>query len=292
MSMLRGEAAHRLGVGETRWVLSVVVPAKDEAAGLPQLIDEIAQALRGLCDFSSHSPATPTLAGFEIVVVDDGSTDETLSVLQELTVDYPELRWLSLAASEGQSVAMMAGIRAARGDWIATLDADLQNDPADLVRLWNALPGHDAALGWRVNRRDVWSRRVVSRWANRIRNAVLGQSIRDTGCSVRIFPRSVALRLPAFRGVHRFLGPLLLREGCRLVQVAVDHRPRPHGRSHYNLWNRSLQVVVDLLGIAWLLHRPVRYRVVQHGAGWGTAGLDEPDVAVLASSGILQGAEG
>ena len=92
---------------------------------------------------------------------------------------------------------------------------------------------------------------------------VLGQSIRDTGCSVRIFPREVALRLPVFRGVHRFFGPLLLREGCRLVQVPVGHRPRPHGRSHYNLWNRSLQVVVDLLGVAWLLRRPLRYRVVR-----------------------------
>ena len=168
-----------------------------------------------------------------------------------------------LAAGVGQSSATLAGIRAARGDWIATLDADLQNDPADLVRLWEALPGHDAVLGWRVERRDVWSKRVISRWANRVRNAVLGQSIRDTGCSVRIFPREVALRLPVFRGVHRFFGPLLLREGCRLVQVPVGHRPRPHGRSHYNLWNRSLQVVVDLLGVAWLLRRPLRYRVVE-----------------------------
>ena len=116
----------------------------------------------------------------------------------------------------GQSSATVAGIRAARGNWVATLDADLQNDPADLVRLWNALPGHDAALGWRSNRQDVWSRRVISRWANRVRNMVLGQSIRDTGCSVRIFPREVALRLPVFHGVHRFFGPLLLREGCRL----------------------------------------------------------------------------
>jgi hypothetical protein len=92
---------------------------------------------------------------------------------------------------------------------------------------------------------------------------MLGQSIRDTGCSVRIFPRSVALRLPVFHGVHRFLGPLLLREGCRLVQVPVGHRSRRHGRSHYNLWNRSLQVGVDLLGVAWLLSRPLAYRVVQ-----------------------------
>ena len=253
--------------------LSVVVPARNEAVSLPQLVDELARALRPLRDGGGPRP----LSGFEIVVVDDGSTDRTPEVLSALAPDYPELRALVLAAGVGQSSATVAGIRAARGDWIATLDADLQNDPADLVRLWEALPGHDAALGWRVDRRDPWSKRVLSRWANRVRNAVLGQSIRDTGCSVRIFPREVAMRLPAFRGVHRFLGPLLLREGCRLVQVPVGHRPRPHGRSHYNLWNRSLQVVVDLIGVAWLLSRPLEYRVVQ---AW-----DAPDAAGAAFAG-------
>jgi dolichol-phosphate mannosyltransferase len=244
---------------EVRSLLSVVVPAKNEAASLPQLIEEIARALRFLCD-GGHS-RRPTR--FEIIVVDDASTDRTPSVLKDLAADYPELRGVVVGDGVGQSSATLAGIRAARGDWIATLDADLQNDPADLVGLWEALPGHDAALGWRVNRRDAWSKRVISRWANRVRNGVLGQSIRDTGCSVRIFPREVAMRLPAFRGMHRFFGPLLLREGCRLVQVPVRHRPRPHGRSHYNLWNRSLQVVVDLLGVVWLLRRPLRYRVIQ-----------------------------
>jgi glycosyltransferase involved in cell wall biosynthesis len=236
-----------------------VVPARNEAAGLPRLVDEIAGALRPLRDGDGPRP----LAGFEILIIDDGSTDGTPEVLRGLAADYPELRAIVLADGVGQSSATMAGIRAARGGWVATLDADLQNDPADLVRLWEALPGHDVALGWRVDRRDDWSRRVISRWANRVRNAVLGQSIRDTGCSVRIFPRALALRLPSFRGVHRFLGPLLLREGCRLVQVPVGHRPRPHGRSHYSLWNRSLQVVVDLIGVAWLLRRPLRYRVLR-----------------------------
>ena len=111
---------------------------------------------------------------------------------------------------------------------------------------------------------DVWTRRVISRWANRVRNMVLGQSIRDTGCSVRIFPRAVALRLPLFTGAHRFLGPLFLSAGCRLIQVPVNHRPRPHGRSHYNLWNRSLRVVFDLFGVAWLMRRPMRYQVLEN----------------------------
>src|SRR5262249_43005086 len=142
------------------------------------------------------------LDAFELVIVDDGSTDETPAVLRQLASVHPELRWLSLRSNVGQSAATAAGFRAARGEWVATLDADLQNDPADLALLWAALPGHDAALGWRRKREDVWSKRVISLWANRIRNRVLGQSIRDTGCSVRIFSRAAALRLPMFHGCH------------------------------------------------------------------------------------------
>jgi glycosyltransferase involved in cell wall biosynthesis len=239
----------------------VVVPARDEAASLPRLVAEIADALRPLCDSSEAIPRR--LGGFEVVIVDDGSTDETRAVLEGLRGAYPELEPLSLVSGAGQSAAVAAGFRIARGDWVATLDADLQNDPADLAALWSVLPGHDAALGWRVKRQDVWSKRVISRWANRARNRLLGQSIRDTGCSVRIFRRSMALRLPMFLGAHRFIGPLLLREGCWLIQVPVNHRARPHGASHYNFRNRSFKVVVDLLGVAWLMRRPARYEAIE-----------------------------
>jgi dolichol-phosphate mannosyltransferase len=247
------EAKHRVGS------LSVVVPAKNEAASLPQLISEIVASLRPLVNSRT---TTHRLDGFEIVVVDDGSTDDTSLVLSELSASFPELRPIALATNVGQSGATAAGFRAASGVWVAVLDADLQNDPADLIKLWEALPGHDAALGWRVKRQDVWSKRIISRWANRIRNAVLSQAIKDTGCSVRIFPRDVALRLPLFHGAHRFFGPLLIREGCRIVQVPVNHRPRPHGQSHYNVWNRSVRVVVDLFGVAWLMRRPLCYEIL------------------------------
>jgi glycosyltransferase involved in cell wall biosynthesis len=243
--------------------LSVVIPARDEAECLPRLMAEIAAALRPLR--SRDEPRESRLGGFEVVLVDDGSTDDTPWVVRDLEVDFPELRPIRLRANVGQSAATAVGLRAARGAWIATLDADLQNDPADLATLWRELPGYDAALGWRRERRDKWSRRVVSRWANRARNAVLGQSIRDTGCSVRIFRRDLALRLPLFRGSHRFLGPLLLREGAAVTQAAVNHRARPHGASHYNFRNRSFRVVVDLLGVAWLMRRPLRYEVVEPG---------------------------
>jgi len=192
--------------------LSIIVPAKNEASSLPRLVSEIILALRPLCTMSGK-PTPRRVSRFEIIVVDDGSTDSTSLVLTELAETYPELRSLRLRATAGQSAATVAGFRAARGDWFATLDADLQNDPADLITLWNALPGYDVALGWRVRRADAWSKQLVSHLANQVRNLVLGQSIYDTGCSVRIFPRHLALQLPLFQGVHRFFGPLFLREG-------------------------------------------------------------------------------
>jgi len=254
-------------------ILSVVVPARNEAEGLPQLVGEIVAALRPLC--GEREDRRFRLGGFEVLIVDDGSTDRTAQVLEGLRAEHPEVREVRLRANVGQSGATAAGFWAARGAWIATLDADLQNDPADLAALWRMLPGHDAALGWREKRQDTWFRRAVSRWANRVRNAVLGQSIRDTGCSVRIFPRDLALRLPLFHGSHRFLGPLLIREGARIVQSPVNHRARPHGRSHYNFRNRSFRVVVDLLGVSWLMRRPLRYEVdwiSPADAGAGRAG--------------------
>jgi glycosyltransferase involved in cell wall biosynthesis len=249
----------RLRGGEVNGLamLSVVIPARNEAASLPQLVEEVSGVLQFLCNRAVLRP----LADFEILVVDDGSEDQTRWVLRELVGTYPGVKGIVLARSLGQSVATLAGIRAATGSWIATLDADLQDDPKDLVRLWDALRGYDAALGWRTTRADTWLKRAISCCANWARNCLLHQSIRDSGCSVRIFSRELALRLPAFRGMHRFFGSLMLREKCRIVQMSVRHRSRPHGRSHYNLWNRSLQVIVDLFGVAWLMYRPVQYQI-------------------------------
>jgi glycosyltransferase involved in cell wall biosynthesis len=246
------------GLQSRSGALSIIIPAKDEAGNLPTLVEQIVRAFRPLVERGNGGHR---LDVFEVIVVDDGSTDGTRGVLGSLAEAYPEVRPIALEENVGQSAATIAGFRHARGDWVGMLDADLQNPPEDLARLWDALPGVDAALGWRVTREDHWSRRLTSRVANAVRNAVLGQSILDTGCSVRIFPREVALRLPAFRGVHRFFGSLLLREGCRIVQVPVGHRPRGSGKSHYHWGNRSIRVVEDLIGVAWLLRRPIRFRV-------------------------------
>ncbi len=241
-----------------RPLLSVVVPAHDEARNLPSLVEEIVDSLGRLFGHETVDDCNPL---FEIVIIDDGSTDETLEVLVDLEGDYPEVRAYSLDRNAGQSAALAAGFRLARGVWVATLDADLQNDPADLVELWDRRRGFDAVLGWRKVRRDLWTKRFVSILANKLRNAVLGQSIRDTGCSTRIIRREFALRLPRFCGMHRFMGPLLLNEGARVLQVPVSHRPRLHGLSHYGVWNRSWRVVVDLLGVAWLSRRRLSFSV-------------------------------
>jgi glycosyltransferase involved in cell wall biosynthesis len=259
-SLSRPHSDHTTAVAEA--FLSVVIPARNEAVSLPRLMEETVGALRAMC--GAHGIASGRiLHGFEVIVVDDGSEDGTPAVLRDLSGRYPELHPVRLASSAGQSAAIIAGIRGAQGNWIATLDADLQNDPADLVTLWTALGANDVALGWRARRADSWSRRVISQLANRCRNFLLCQNIRDTGCSVRLFPRALALQLPPFQGIHRFFGSLFLREGCRIIQVPVHHRPRVYGRSHYGLRNRSWRVVVDLLGIAWLMRRPISYHVIE-----------------------------
>jgi glycosyltransferase involved in cell wall biosynthesis len=239
--------------------LSIIIPAKDEAENISALLNEIKISFSALID---NPKKKHPLDWFEIIVVNDGSTDQTAFLLDDLQRTVPELRSLNLVRSVGQSAATIAGFRIAQGEWVAVLDADLQNRPEDLATLWEALPGYDAALGWRTKREDRWSKRIISRWANRIRNKIFQQSIKDTGCSVRIFRRDIALRLPVFQGVHRFFGPLLLREGCKIIQLPVTHRPRQHGCSHYNIWNRSIRVLVDLLGVAWLMKRSIQYEVL------------------------------
>jgi dolichol-phosphate mannosyltransferase len=198
---------------------------------------------------------------YEVLTVDDGSTDATPARLAEATRAYPRLRVVRHARSCGQSTALHTGVRYARGAWVATLDGDGQNDPADVPRLLAiardpaAPAGLHLVTGRRRRRHDSVLRRLSSGVANRVRAALLHDETPDTGCGLKVFRRDAFLALPYFDHMHRFLPALILRAGGRVLSVPVAHRPRLHGRSHYGVGNRLWVGIVDLLGVMWLLRR-------------------------------------
>jgi glycosyltransferase involved in cell wall biosynthesis len=227
--------------------LSVVIPARDEAENVGPLLADVRSALDGRVDY-------------EIVFVDDGSADGTPETLRDLARTFPRLRWVRHRTSCGQSAAIWTGVRLARAPWIATLDGDGQNDPADIPALLEvrAARGADANLlvnGRREKRRDTWVKRTSSRVANAVRARILGDGTADTGCGLKLFPRETFLALPFFDHMHRFLPALVRRGGGEVVSVPVRHRERRHGRSHYGVHNRLWAGVVDMLGVLWLQRR-------------------------------------
>lgn len=232
--------------------LSVVVPVFNERDNVAPLISEILAALRGVTTF-------------EIVYVDDQSRDDTAAVLQSLKAATPELRILQHATQSGQSTAIRTGVKGARGAWIATLDGDGQNDPADLPRLLTARDSGDPSVklyaGWRVNRQDSGSKRWASKYANAIRARMLHDDTPDTGCGTKLFEREAFLDLPYFDHMHRYLPALMQRSGWKTVSIPVNHRPRGAGVSKYNNLQRALVGIRDLMGVAWLIVRSKRTAV-------------------------------
>jgi dolichol-phosphate mannosyltransferase len=233
--------------------LSVVVPVFNEQDNVAPLVGEIVAALRG----------NPLLGGdFEIVYVDDHSRDETLARLRNLKAQVPELRVVHHLAQSGQSTAVRNGVKAARGEWIATLDGDGQNDPADIPRLLaeRARSAADVKLfaGWRTQRKDTGSKRWASKLANAIRSRMLHDATPDTGCGIKLFEREAFLDLPYFNHMHRYLPALMQRAGWKTVSVPVNHRARSTGVSKYNNHNRALVGIADLRGVAWLIRRSKR----------------------------------
>lgn len=226
--------------------LSVVVPVFNERDNIPPLVGEILSALRGRI-------------GFEIVYVDDRSKDDSLDVLRELMRDVPELRVVRHLSQSGQSTAVRSGVKAARGEWIATLDGDGQNDPADIPKLLAARDQADADIklfaGWRVERKDSGSKRWASKFANALRSRLLQDETPDTGCGIKLFERAVFLDLPYFDHMHRYLPALVKRAGWRSVSVPVNHRERTAGVSKYNNLKRAWVGLRDLRGVAWLITR-------------------------------------
>lgn len=237
--------------------LSVVVPVFNERDNVGPLIDEIVAALRGCPELRGQ--------GFEIVYVDDHSRDDTLAVLQGLKKTVPELRVLHHITQSGQSTAVRTGVKAARGAWIATLDGDGQNDPADIPKLLakRAESPADVKLfaGWRVHRKDTGSKRWASKAANAIRSRMLRDATPDTGCGIKLFEREAFLDLPYFDHMHRYLPALMQRAGWKTVSVPVNHRHRASGVSKYNNLNRALVGLRDLRGVAWLIVRSRRTAV-------------------------------
>ena len=226
--------------------LSVVIPAFNEEGNVRALLDEVLAALRGVVPF-------------EVVFVDDHSRDGTLAALQAAKAHTPELRVIAHETQSGQSTAIRTGVKAARGAWVATLDGDGQNDPADLPKLLAArdagAPGVKLYAGWRVNRQDTGSKKWASKWANGIRSRLLRDATPDTGCGTKLFERAACLDLPYFDHMHRYLPALMQRAGWQTVSVPVNHRPRGAGASKYTNLGRALVGVRDLMGVAWLIKR-------------------------------------
>ena len=238
--------------------LSVVVPVHNEAENIAPLVDEIRRALLNT-------------ERFEIVVVDDQSTDGTAERLESCAQATPELRIVRLERNVGQSTAIHVGVRYARAPLIATLDGDGQNDPADipaLVDRYRATPHNEELLitGHRTLRRDTLTARAASRIANAVRALILKDRTPDTGCGLKVFGRDLFLALPYFDHMHRFLPALVLRAGGWVLSVPVHHRARATGRSHYGIANRLGTGIVDLVGVAWLIRRARTPTAVEHTA--------------------------
>ena len=225
--------------------VSVIVPVRNEAGNLAPLVAEIAAALAG--------------RRFEVVYVNDGSTDGTEAELRRLQAEHPWLRQMRHARSCGQSAALRTGIAAARGPAIVTLDGDGQNDPAFLPGLIDALaqgaPRTGLIAGQRVGRKASGFKKLQSRIANAVRGAILRDGTRDSGCGLKAFPRELGLALPYFDGLHRFLPALIRREGFDVGYVDVIDRPRRHGVSNYGMWDRLWIGILDLGGVWWLIRR-------------------------------------
>ena len=228
--------------------LSVVIPVKNEEDNIASLVHEIIAALTNV-------------AHFEIIVVDDGSSDATPRVLSDLKADIHALRVITHKVSCGQSQAVATGIKFARHEWIATLDGDGQNDPADIPMLVAALsdphqpPNLQLLAGWRNKRQDTFVRRLSSRIANAVRSRFLRDNTPDTGCGLKLLAKQTFLELPQFDHMHRFLPALVQRNGGAVVSVPVRHRPRQRGVSKYGIHNRLWVGIVDLFGVAWLQRR-------------------------------------
>lgn len=236
--------------------LSVLVPIYNEADNIVPLINEIRAALEGKTTY-------------ELIYIDDSSTDASWDILQQIARRFNRLRIIRHRRTYGQSVAILSGVKMARAPWIVTLDGDGQNDPADIPRLLAVLqkptspPNLQMIAGIRRIRQDSWLKRITSRLANRIRRRLLHDETDDTGCGLKLFSRQAFLELPHFNHIHRFLHTLILRNGGQIISIEVNHRPRQHGQSKYGLFDRLTVGISDLLGVMWLQRRACIAEIIE-----------------------------
>lgn len=228
---------------------SVVLPIYNEAGNLIPLFSEI-EAVMGKIDDA-----------WELVCVDDGSTDNSLALIMDYAARNPQVHYLHFKQNAGQSAALAAGFHAARGEYIITLDSDRQNDPADIPQLLTYLEQYDMVTGWRVERNDNLVKRFSSWFANGVRNYFSQETIKDTGCGLKIMRATYLKRIKMFKGMHRFLPTLMKMEGARVIEVPVSHRPRTAGVTKYGTWERAFGGLRDLLAVRWMKDRFIRYEI-------------------------------
>lgn len=235
----------------TKYKYSVVIPLKNEEENLLELINELEPIMDGL-----RQP-------WELLCIDDGSTDRTREILNDLANKKTYMRNVIFTQNFGQSSAFDAGFKAAKGEFVITLDGDRQNDPADIPKLVAAIADCDLVCGWRVNRQDPWTKKITSFIANGIRSRMCRDGVHDTGCSLKVYRTECLRHIKMYQGMHRFLPALFAIEGFCVKEVPVNHRPRTKGTTKYNFFNRSLNTIFDMWAVRWMGKRQLRYEIEQ-----------------------------
>lgn len=230
---------------------SVVIPLKNEESNISDLLNELEPVMKKL-----SSP-------WEVICVDDGSTDGTKSVLLELAKQKPYLNVIVFDKNYGQSSAFDAGFKASRGEYIITMDGDSQNDPADIPKLLELIENCDLVCGIRKKRKDPINKRIISKLANSVRRWICDDGVQDTGCSLKVFRRDSLMQIKMYQGMHRFLPALFKIENFKVREIPVNHRERMKGTSKYNFFNRSFNTVADLLAVRWMKQRHLHYKIAK-----------------------------
>ncbi len=225
---------------------SIVIPVYNEQENLPTLLTEVTAVMQKV-----NEP-------YEVILIDDGSTDGSFHIMTSSASMDPHIHPFRLSQNSGQSAALAAGFQLAKGKYVITMDSDLQNDPADIVKMTPFLQTYDMVTGWRQKRNDTWLKRVSSRFANTVRNTLSRENINDTGCSLKIMDRHYLSKIKMFKGMHRFLPTLMKMEGASVIEIPVNHRARVAGDSKYGTWDRAFSGLRDLLVVRWMQDRFIK----------------------------------